>query len=148
MQILERGKKILSLQKDAAAHNAQASKLVQRIKNLEERYEDSSTIGAEVADKRWEAEVSSLQSKLSESKAKKSALEHDLANAQKENNASHLKIHNLEEAIRDTKTALKTLSSRNFLPREVPSPMGHEENRRRHIENGALEEYYAHRMHK
>lgn len=78
-------------------------------------------------------------------KSRTEQLERDLIKAQKENNASQTQILNLQEALRDVEAALKAVSSRKFSPHKCPSPTGHEE-KRRHVEDGALKEYLAHRI--
>jgi len=150
---IERGKKIQGLEKDAETYKSQVAKLIHKIKKMEKKSETS--IGA---NKQLESEVSSLRERVRESetaqeqgscqprdKSRTEQLERDLIKAQKENNASQTQILNLQEALRDVEAALKAVSSRKFSPHKCPSPTGHEE-KRRHVEDGALKEYLAHRI--
>ena len=120
---IARGKEIKTMDEDVKKYKNQLAKLISKTRKLEKKVQASS--GNSCADQ----------------------LESDLANSRKANEESQAKIANLEEAVGDTQSALKALTTQNMSPRKQQgSSSSDTEEKRREIEGKALQEYYKQRM--
>jgi len=118
---------------------------------------------AGLSEKRLQIEVCTLQTKARESEAmitslkqelssqsletsQTEMLKRDLANTQEENEELQIKIRHLEEALKDMETALKAVNSFKKSARPESLSPTRREDKRKQIEDEALEEYCTQRL--